>query len=456
MTLPGSRRALRFLLTGLVGRLLFGGIGLGIADAQTTTSAPKTLDLISIKGFIDPPSAEYLTSRLADAERDGVEAAVIQLDTPGGVDVSMREIVQQIVGSKVPVVVWIAPRGARAASTGAFIAYAANLVYMADATQLGPATPITLSDDDALDADALEEAAAFMRMLAQKRGRDPETAESAVSNSRAMESGEALQVGAIDGVASSLGTLLQSLDGQKVTTGDGTEVTLETYDAENQALSVSVRFQQMNLLQRTLHAVTGPGTIYLLLLAGLFGLIFELYNPGIGLAAILGLLALVLAFYGLSVLPTNWLGVLLIAAAVAFFVVDLQIAGLGAWSAAGVVAVIAGGAILFSGAPEVRVGNWTIAAAVFVTLVFFFSVLTAALRVRLRRPVSDEEGIVGTIGEAKTDIAPEGTVLSKGVLWRARTMEMGIAAGSKVEVKATEGLVLLVEPLHEDVDSATT
>lgn len=415
-----------------------------------------TLDLISIKGVIDPPTADYLETRLEEAERDQVVAAVIQLDTPGAVDVSVKEVVTQIAESRVPVVVWIAPRGAEAASAGTFMSYAANLVYMAEATTIGPATPVSLSDGEASSDEASEAAAVYIRELAETSGRNADWAESAVRDGASIDSSKAEEIGVIDGTASSLAALLQSMDGAEVTTADGRTVAIETYDEAGQALTVSVRFQQMNLLQRLLHSVTGANTAYLLILLGLFGLIFELYNPGIGLAAILGVIALVLGIYGLSVLPTNWIGVLLIAAAVIFFIVDLQIAGFGAWTIAGIVSLIVGGVVLFSGADEVRVDGWAIGVAVLVTLVFFFSVMTAALRVRLRRPITGEEGIVGTIGEATTDIAPEGTVLSKGMLWRARTMEMGIAAGAKVEVKATEGLVLLVEPLHEDVDAHTS
>jgi membrane-bound serine protease (ClpP class) len=157
-----------------------------------------------------------------------------------------------------------------------------------------------------------------------------------------------------------------------------------------------------------------------------------------------------MGFYGLSVLPTNWLGVLFVMFAVALLLVDLHTAGLGAWTAGGLVMLVVGGLLLFSGAdPALSLSPWAIVAAVAGTLLFFVSVMTAALRVRLRRPITGEEAIVGTIGEAKTDIAPEGTVMTKGTLWRARTMETGIAAGSRVQVKATEGLVLLVEPLHE-------
>jgi membrane-bound serine protease (ClpP class) len=160
---------------------------------------------------------------------------------------------------------------------------------------------------------------------------------------------------------------------------------------------------------------------------------------------------LLLGFYALSVLPTNWVGVLLIVLGVIFFLVDLQAAGLGVWTVGGIAALVAGSLLLFSGVdPSVELSPWAVVAAVAGTLLFFISVMTAALRVRLRRPITGQESIVGTVGEAKTDIAPEGTVVTKGTLWRARTMETGIAAGSRVKVMATEGLVLLVEPLHED------
>jgi membrane-bound serine protease (ClpP class) len=258
-------------------------------------------------------------------------------------------------------------------------------------------------------------------------------------------------------MASSLAELLQGMDGETVETGSGDSATLETWNEAESQPSVGVRFQEMNLFQRLLHAVTRPDIAFYLVLIGLFGLIFELYNPGIGLAGILGGVSLLLGFYALSVLPTNWAGVFLIILGVIFFVVDLQAAGLGVWTAGGTAALVAGGLLLFSGAApvlELEVGS--LIAAVVATLIFFISVMTAALRVRLRRPITGEEGIIGAVGEAKTDIAPEGTVMTKGTLWRARTMETGIAAGSKVLVRATEGLVLLVEPWHEEGDAPAT
>lgn len=433
--------------------LLIGCLGLLGAQAWAQPAPEQTVDIIQIEGAIDPQISEYLRSTLAGAQEDDVHAAVIQLDTPGGLDVSMREIVQDILASEVPVIVWVAPPGSRAASAGTFIAYAADLTFMADSTELGAATPINIGGDvpEALEQKMVNDAAAFLKELGIAQGHDPEWAEEAVVEGASLGATEAVERGVVNGLASSLGDLLRAMDGQTVAAGE-TQVTLETWNEATGSPSVAARFQEPNLLQRLLHAVSTPDVAYLLLLIGMFGIIFELYNPGIGLGAIIGGLALLLGFYALSVLPTNWAGVLFIVLAVGFLVVDLHTAGLGVWTVGGVVGLIVGGLLLFSG-DILEVSFGAIAAAVVGSLLFFISVMTAALRVRLRRPITGEEGLIGVIAEAKTDIAPEGTVVTKGALWRARTMETGIAAGEKVQVKATEGLVLLVEPFHEGSES---
>lgn len=439
---------LRTLFAALV---VTGLLVLLVSPVGAQSDPATTIDVVEVKGVIDPPTAEYLTARLQGGERDGVQAIVIQLDTPGGLDVAMRDIIQQMLDSDVPIAVWIAPRGARAASAGTFITYAADLAFMAEATEIGAATPINLAGDtsDTLAAKATNDAAAFITELARESGRDVEWAESAVREAASIGATEAVERGVVNGSASSLGDLLRALDGNEVELPDGS-VTLETWDEGAGAPSVTVRFQQMNLVQRLLHAVAQSEVAFLLLLIGMYGLIFEIYNPGIGLAGIIGGVSLLLGLYGLSVLPTNWVGVLLVVSGVVFFVVDVHTAGLGVFTVGGIAALLTGALMLFAGAaPALRIDLWVIGAALAGTLIFFISVMTAALRVRLRRPITGQEGIIGQIAEARTDIAPEGTVFTNGTLWRARTMETGIAAGSKVEVKATEGLVLLVEPIHE-------
>jgi membrane-bound serine protease (ClpP class) len=348
--------------------------------------------------------------------------------------VSHESLVEAIRNCPVPVIAWVAPRDAHAASTALVVASAADLRFVADSTELGPAFPAPLdaTTSTAGGAFPLDEGSALLV--------------------EAVDADRALADGLADGMASSLRELLQAIDGRTAKES----APLETWDEATGAPSAVIRFAEMDPFRRMLHAVTDPKVALLLFLAGLFGLIFELYNPGIGLAAIVGAGSLALSIYSLSILPTNWVGVLVITGGIGLLLLDLHAAALGLPSALGIVALVGGCALLFSGAPDaLALSPWSIAAAVAVTLLFFISVMTAALRVRLRRPVGDDEGVVGTIGEATTDIAPEGTVLTKGTLWRARTMETGIAAGAKVEVKATEGLVLLVEPLHEHDPEAT-
>jgi membrane-bound serine protease (ClpP class) len=424
---------------------------LGVAAVPAGAQATHEIDVVEVRGVIDPPTADYLRTELRSAEEREVHALVIQLDTPGGLDSSMRDIIREVAGSRVPVVVWVAPRGARAASAGTFIAMAAHLVFMAEATEIGAASPVNLGGgpDSTLDRKVTNDAAAFIEELARTRGRNVEWARSAVIDAAAIGATEAEEIGVIDGKASSLRSVLEALDGRRVELPSGA-VELDTWDPSVPGPNVDVNFKDMGPLRQLLHIVTDPEIAFLLILIGFFGLIFELYNPGIGLAGILGGIALILAFYSLSVLPTNWAGVLLIALAVVFFLVDLHVAGLGVFTVGGLVALVLGGLLLFSGAPEaLRLSPWGIALGVAISLLFFISVMTAALRVRLRRPITGEEGIIGTVGEAQTDIAPEGTVMTKGTLWRARTMETGIAAGARVKIMASEGLVLLVEPMHE-------
>ena len=441
-------------MRSIVSRVAIGAALLGALLAPSVASAREpTVDVIKVTGLIDAPSTEYLIDRLERAESDGIEAAVIQLDTAGGLDVRLQDILDTMTTSQVPVVVWIAPGTAQARSAGTFIAYGAHLVYMASASRIGGALPVNLaSPDDETSNEA--DGVGLLEELALRSGRDAffdTVGKSAVS----LASTEAVEQGVANGEASSLDELLRMMDGERVTVGDGDSVTLETWDEAGSTPTVRYRFQEMGLTDRLLHAVTDPELAFFLLLLGAFGIIFELYNPGIGLAGIIGAVCLTLAFYSLSALPTNWVGVLLIVAAILALLIDVQTAGLGVFTALGLGSLVVGGLVIFGDTePALALSPWAVASGVILTIIFFVSVMTAALRVRLRRPISGQEAIIGTIAEAKTDIAPEGTVLTKGTLWRARTMETGIAAGAKVKVMATEGIVLLVEPLHDHGDGS--
>jgi membrane-bound serine protease (ClpP class) len=445
------------VVQGSIILLALGGLFFPL-QALSAPASGKVVDVVQVKGFIDAPSVTYLEDRIAAVQgSDSDEAIIVELDSDGGLVGSISRVVDDMLSSRVPVVVWVAPRGATAASGGALLLEAGSLAYMADAARLGTMLPVNLNSVQRGRTE-VSRTSALVRRLSSARNRQPQVPLDLLRTGRSVTSRRALAGGAIDGVASSLADVLRQMDGRTVTSQRGVQKTLETWDQNSHEPSVGFRFEEMNLLARLLHAVTTPEIALFLLLVGAYGLIFETYNPGIGLAAIIGIVSLLLSFYALNTLPTNWLGVLVVIVAIVLFVVDVQLSGFGIWSAGGILGLIAGAWLMFAGAPSAaHVAPIVIGAAVIVSLLFFVSVMTAALRVRLRRPISGEEGIVGTTGEARTDIAPEGTVFTKGTLWRARTMETGIASGSTVRIKATEGLVLLVEPISEhDLDEERT
>lgn len=422
-----------------IGVLMAGG-------SQSHAQERNVVDFIELTGVIDPVSSRYLMRQIDRAAEEGSHLIVVRLDTPGGLDISMREMVQKILSSPVPVVVWVAPSGARAASAGVFITYAAHVAVMAPGTNLGAAHPVDLGGglDEVAAEKAANDAAAYIVAIAKQRGRNAEWAEKAVRESASLDAEAAEAQGVVDFVAGA-NSLYQRLDGRTVVV-EGRESTLATSN-------IRVQFHKMSLLERILHTAVRPEVAYLLLLLGFYGIIFEAYNPGIGAAGVLGGIALILGFYALSVLPTSWAGVALIVLSVAFFLIDLHTAGLGVFTVGGTVALIAGSLLLFSEAdPELRLGGWAIAGAVAATVIFFLVVMTAAIKARLSRPVSGTEGMVGIEGTARTDIAPEGQVRARGTLWRARTAGAAIPAGARVRVSSVSGLMLTVEQVEETAE----
>ena len=427
------------ILTLLVGELLcIAPSGHGQASGRAR--------IIELSGIIDPTTAGFLQTQIAAAQ-DEVDVLIIELDTPGGLDVSMRSIASDMLASRTPTVVWISPRGARAASAGTFITYAANFAYMAEATEVGAASPVNLGGEgsETLEKKATNDAVAFITELARLRGRNVEWAEDAVREAASLGATEAVDMNVVDGIASTLDDLLEAMDGQRVEVADGATVTIETWDAATQAPSVEVDRVGMNLFQRLLHFATQPEVAFLLVSLGTLGIILEVYTSGIGLAGILGAISLLLGLYGLTVLPTNWAAVALIILGMVFFLAELHVPGIGVWAVGGTAALIGGGLLLFAGAsPAVALSPWAIAFVVAVTVPFFLFAATAALRIRIRPSVIGPESLVGMMGEARTDISSEGTVMTKGALWEACSATATIPAGSRVRVERTEGLLLVV------------
>jgi membrane-bound serine protease (ClpP class) len=405
----------------------------GTAAGAAGEAAP-VVDYFELTGVIDPVSASSVVQEIDAAGRAGSRALIVRLDSPGGLGVSVTSLVDHILQSKVPVVVWIAPSGARAAGAGVFVAYAAHVAVMAPGTTIGPAVPVNL---DAPPGDS-PAAVGYLRTVAARTGRN---ADVLGAGSQTLGDAAAAQAGAVSFQAGELGTLLHNLEGRSVTVR-GRSVQLSVAGA-------ILRFHKMGLMARLLHTASRPAVAYMLLLVGLFGLVFELYFPGIGAAGLMGGGALVLALYGFTVLPTSWAALALLAVGVALFVPDLHSGGLGIPTAAGTVALVAGSVLLFPHArPALQLPWWAIAAGVAGTLLFFISIMTAALRARAARPPAGAESLVGAVGVARTDLAPDGEVTASGSLWRARTLGAAIAEGTQVRVRSVSGLMLVVEPVE--------
>lgn len=402
------------------------------------------VEVVEVRGVIDPTNAGYLTETIDAAIESEAEVVVIQLDTPGGLVESMREMVQKILRSPVPVVVWVGPPGARAASAGVFLVYASHVAAMAPGTNLGAAHPVDLGGDLSGDAErkAVNDATASLRSLAEQRGRDVEFAEEAVRESASLTATEAQRRGVIEILAPTIGSLLRQLDGLTVTTETG-ERTLVTEATEEEGVVLS--FHKLGLLRRILHAVTDPTIAYLLLILGFWAIVFELSQPGFGIAGVAGAVSLVLAFYALAILPVNLAALLLVLLGLALFTVDVFTAGLGVFTVGGTLALTFGSFLLFAGSPAIDVSPWVIAIVVGASVLFFGFAMTVAMRARRRQSITGQEGMVGLVGVTRADLSPEGQVLLKGALWKARAVDGPIGKGRPVRVRRIDGLTLLVE-----------
>ena len=391
------------------------------------------MDYFELSGVIDPVSAQALTRVITSSEASRSAVLIVRLDTPGGLRVSVTDLVDRIRRARVPIVVWVAPQGTHAAGAGLFLAEAAPVLVMGPGTTLGPAVPVNL--DGTTDRAA---AAAYLRGIVSGGPRPQSTvALEAVSDETAAREG------IVTFRAGTLGTLLQNLDGRTVTV-DGQPVKLSV-------ASAPLRFQKLGFFDRLLHAATRPAVAYMLLLVGLFGIVFELYFPGIGAAGAMGGGALVLSLYGFSVLPTSWAALALVVVGIVAFVPDLHSGGLGLPTAFGAVALVAGSVLLFPHASAaLRLPWWAIVSAVAGTLLFFISIMTAALRARAARPPAGIEGLVGSVGLTRTNLVPDGEVTAAGSLWRARTLGAAIPEGTRVRVRSVTGLLLLVEGIGEE------
>jgi membrane-bound serine protease (ClpP class) len=408
------------------------------ATAPGDTARPQ-IDILTIDGAIQPITAQVIVRAIDSAERDEREALIVRLDTPGGLDTSMREIIKRILVARVPVVIYVAPAGSRAASAGTFIAMAAHVAAMSPGTSIGAATPVNLGGgggDSTMMHKARNDAISYIRSLAAQRGRNVDWAEKAVREGGSLTETDALRLHVIDLIARDDDELLLKLDGRKVSIG-GEIRTLHTKGAVRHALKPSWR-------QGLLSKIVDPNVAYLLFMLGFYGILFELSNPGAILPGVVGGICILLAFLAFQTIPINATGLALLLFAMALFIIDLKVQSHGILTAGGIVSLILGSLLLVGGDSGMARISWSVIGTMVVTTVLFFVfVLGAAYRAQRRRPITGQEGLVGERGTALTEIAPAGRVFVHGENWEAESSER-IERGATIVVDQVDGMRLRV------------
>ena len=424
----GRRTALGLLILPLAVWLLASVTG---ARAQA-----KTVLVTQVDGVITPVMADHIREGLARAQEEAHQAFLIELDTPGGLDASMRDIIQAFLGTNVPVVVHVAPSGARAASAGALITMAAHIAAMSPGTTIGAATPIDLEGGRDVERKIIEDAAAYAESLARARGRNIEFAVEAVREGRSVTADHAERIGVVDVLASNRVELLEEIDGKSVTLASGDEVTLETR-------GVGVVPYELGTFRSILQWLADPNLAFLFMSLGTLAIIYELANPGLGGGAVVGVILILLALFGLAVLPVNVLGALLLLLAAILFVVEIFTPGVGVGAAGGTAALVLGGLFLFRG----RVGVDPEVLIPVAVVVGGATVLAGRLAWRTRRlaATTGAGGLLGAVLQVGPVARTTGQVMVQGAWWNVRTRGEQLREGATVRVVEVEGLDLVVE-----------
>lgn len=435
--------------------------------ADPAAQATKVALLLEINGPIGPATSHYVSQGLKRAQEDGNAIVILRMDTPGGLDTAMRDIIKDILASTVPVVTFVAPSGARAASAGTYILYASHVAAMAPATNLGSATPVPIggqppeaepdsgkkpepgdpgeeakratSPGGAMERKVINDAVAYLRSLAQLRGRNIEWAEKAVREGANLAAEDALKQKVIDLIASDVPDLLTKIDGRKLRFGAG-EIQLATRGLTVEKVEPGWRTELLSV-------ITNPTVAYGLLLIGIYGLLFEGYNPGAVLPGVAGAICLLLALFAFQVLPVNYAGLALIVLGALLVVAEAFVPSFGALGVGGLIAFVIGSIMLFdTSVPGFEVAMPIIAAIAFVAGLILFGIVWMFGRSRRRPVVTGMDQVVGSTAEAIDGFAEQGTVRLGGELWKARS-SAPLRAGQRARVVKVEGLLLWVEPL---------
>ncbi|MBW2023070.1 MAG: nodulation protein NfeD [Deltaproteobacteria bacterium] len=424
-----SKKRLIFSLAFLIAATMFGALG-----AEQAFAKGKAL-VIELEGAINPASAMVLARGMEKARETGASLVIIRLDTPGGLGSSMRTMVKSIMNSQIPVVVWVGPSGAGAASAGVLITIAAHVAAMAPSTNIGAAHPVLAGGKEigkTMSEKVVNDMASYARGIAKQRGRNGEWVEKAIRESVSITAEEAVRKHVVDLTAPSLQELLKALDGREVEVA-GQKIKLKT-------VGIKLVYYHLGFRDRVLQTISDPNIAYILMMIGMAGLYFELAHPGAILPGVIGAISLVLAFYSFQTLPVNYAGLLLIALAIIFFIAEIKVTSYGMLSIGGLVSLILGSIMLFE---NMRVSLKLMAPTVALVGGFFVVVATLAFRAYRAKPRSGAEGLIGEVGTVKQRIDPEGLVFVHGEHWRAVATEP-IEEGEKVQIEGMDGLVLKV------------
>jgi membrane-bound serine protease (ClpP class) len=410
-------------------------LGAALSLLLLAPSIEAAIPVVELDGVVHAISASHVMQAIEKADAEGAPLLIIRMDTPGGLDTAMRQIVEQILNSRTPVAVFVSPSGARAASAGFVITMASDVAAMAPGTNLGAAHPVSGIGqmDEVMSKKVASDAAAYIRSKAEPRGRNVEMAEKAVLESRSFTATEALELNLIDLVAKDIPELIEKLDGREVRKFDGTTLTLRLTGQP----TVTVR---MDWRQAILSTIARPEVLFLLLLGALAGLGTEISHPGLVFPGVVGVLCLILFLFASQIIPVNWAGVLLILLAIGLFIAEALTTTYGLLTLGGIVAMILGAMMLVdSPLPELRVSLWTLLPLVLMVAGGTLALARLVVRAHRHRSSTGAEGMLDLEGVAETALDPEGWILVQGERWRARSDEP-VAAGDRVRIVETSGL----------------